>query len=316
MLTRRAAIAAPLLAPAIAHAQFNRPIRLIIPFAPGGTSDILARLMAPGLGATLGQPVIVENRTGAGGRLMVEAVKAARPDGDTLMFVPQGPMTLFPFIYKALRFDPFRDFTPIGRVCTLDYALTTGPATPARTLAEYLAWARVDANKAAYGSPGAGTVPHFIGQGLAQKAGVPLTHVPYRGAAPSMADLLGGNLSLVVSPLPDAIEHHRSGKARVLATSGEQRSDALAGVPTLKEAGVDLVVDGWYGLYAPAGLAAERQMALNQALGTAVGSMRDALARGSMRPAPTTPEQLTQIARRESALWEQLVKASGFNPED
>ena len=292
------------------------PTRIMVGFAAGGSSDAAARLLAQRLGVALDHPVIVENRTGASGRLAVEATKIAKPDGNTLMFVPHGAMTLFPYIYKSLRYDPVRDFTPIGRVCTLDFALSTGPATPAKTVAEYVTWARVKANNAAFGTPGAGTVPHFIGQGFAQRAGLALTHVPYRGAAPSIMDLIAGTVSLVVSPLADAIEYHKAGKIRVLATAGEQRTDMLTGIPTLKESGIDLAVDGWYGLYGPAGMAPELTQSLNKALVAATGQMREQLFKNALRAAPTSPEQLAQLQRKESALWASLVKASGFKPED
>lgn len=298
-----------------ARAQ-TTPTRIMVGFAAGGSADTAARLLAQRLGVALNHPVIVENRTGASGRLAVEATKTARPDGNTLMFVPHGPMTLFPYIYKSLRFDPSNDFTPIGRVCTFDFALSTGPATPAKTVAEYVTWARVKANNASFGSPGAGTVPHFIGEGFAQRAGLALTHVPYRGAAPSIMDLIAGTVSLVVSPLADAIEYHKAGKIRVLATAGEQRTDMLAAIPTLKESGIDLAVDGWYGLYGPAGMTPELTQSLNKALVAATGQMREQLFKNALRAAPTSPEQLAQLQRKESALWASLVKASGFKPED
>lgn len=288
----------------------------MVGFAAGGSSDAAARLLAQRLGVALDHPVIVENRTGASGRLAVEATKVAKPDGNTLMFVPHGAMTLFPYIYKSLRYDSARDFTPIGRVCTLDFALSTGPATPAKTIAEYVKWASVKANNASFGTPGPGTVPHFIGEGFSQRVGLALTHVPYRGAAPSMMDLIGGTLSLTVSPLADAIEYHKAGKIRVLATAGEQRTDMLAGIPTLKESGIDFAVDGWYGLYGPSGMAPELTQSLNQAMVVATGQMREQLFRNALRAAPTSPEQLAQLQHKESALWAPLVKASGFRPED
>ncbi len=292
------------------------PTRIMVGFAAGGSSDAAARLLAQQMGVLLDRPFIVENRTGAAGRLAVEATKTAKPDGNTLMFVPHGAITLFPHIYKSLRYDPNRDFTPIGRVCTFDFSLSTGPATPAKTIAEYVTWARDKAHNASFGTPGAGTVPQFIGEGFAQRAGLTLTHVPYRGAAPSIIDLIAGTISLVVSPLADAIEYHKAGKVRVLATAGEQRTDMLAGIPTLKESGIDLAVDGWYGLYGPAGMAPELTRSLNQALVTATGKIRDKLFANALRAAPTSPEQLAQLQRKESALWAQLVKASGFKPED
>lgn len=292
------------------------PLKLLVGFAPGGSVDLTARALADAMRPVLGRNVVVENRTGAAGRLVVEATRQARPDGDTVMMVPHGPMTLFPWIHRQLRYDPVKDFVPVGRVCVVDYALSTGPATPARTVAEYLAWARQPANKPAFASPGAGTIPHFLGQGVAQKAGVEITHVPYKGAAPSMVDLIGGTISLVVSPLADAAEHHRAGKIRILATTGARRNPAFPDVPTLREAGIDLTLDGWYGLYAPAGTPDAQIRALYRALETAVGKIEPMLSRSTLRAAPAGPEQLAEIQRAEAALWGPWVKASGFTPED
>lgn len=311
------AAAALALAPRLATAQGSaQPIRLLVGFAPGGSVDLTARALAEAMRPTLGRSIIVENRPGAAGRLVVEATRQAKPDGETLMMVPHGPMTLFPWIHRQLRYDPVRDFTPVGRVCVLDYAITTGPATQARTVAEYVAWARNPANRAAFASPGAGTIPHFLGQGFAQRAGVEITHVPYKGAAPSMVDLIGGNVSLVVSPLADAMEHHRAGKVRILGTMGSQRNPGLPDVPTLRESGIDLVMDGWYGLYAPAGTPPAQVRALYQAVEAGVARIEPLLTRAAVQARPAGPEQLAQIQATETALWGPWVKASGFTPED
>ena len=298
-----------------AQAQ-SSSVKLLVGFAAGGSVDLTARALADAMKDSLGRPVIVENKPGAAGRLVLEAVKQVRPDGDTLMLVPHGPMTLFPWIHRNLRYDPTKDFTPIGRVCVVDYALTTGPATPAKTMGEYLQWARDPKNKASFGSPGAGTIPHFIGQGFTQRTRTDIVHVPYKGSALTMVDLMGGSVSLGVSPLADAIEHHRNSKVRILATTGSQRSTALKDVPTLKEAGIDLVVDGWYGVYAPAGLPDAQLQALSKALESAVLKQEDFFIKNAMRAAPLRPDLLAQLQRAEMAQWEPWVKASGFKAED
>jgi tripartite-type tricarboxylate transporter receptor subunit TctC len=294
----------------------SQSVKLLVGFAAGGSVDLTARALADALKDSLGRTVIVENRPGAAGRLVLEAVKQAKPDGDTLMLVPHGPMTLFPWIHRNLRYDPSKDFTPLGRVCVVDYALTTGPATPAKTIGEYLQWARDPKNKASFGSPGAGTIPHFIGQGFTQRTQTDIVHVPYKGSALTMVDLMGGNLSLGVSPLADAMEHHRNGKVRILATTGSQRSSSLKDVPTLKEVGIDLVVDGWYGVYAPAGLPEAQLQALSKALESAVMKQEEFFLKNAMRAAPLRPEALAQLQRTEMAQWEPWVKASGFKAED
>ncbi len=291
-------------------------IKLVVGFAPGGSVDLTARALAEAMRDSLGRSIVVENRPGASGRFAPEAIRQARPDGDTLMLVPHGPMTLFQWLHRQLRYDPVKDFTPIGRVCVVDYALTTGPATPAKTVAEYLQWAQNPSNKAAYGSPGAGTIPHFIGQGLVHKTRTDMVHVPYKGSALTMVDLMAGNLSLGVSPLPDAVEHHRNGRVRVLATTGSQRNPVLPDVPTLKESGIDLVVDGWYGIYGPAGMADAPWQALTRALEAAITKQADFFHKNAMRGAYLKPEALAQLQRTEAALWEPWVKASGFKAED
>jgi len=284
------AAAALALAPRLATAQGSaQPIRLLVGFAPGGSVDLTA---------------------GGGSHPPGQARRRDPDDG------AHGPMTLFPWIHRQLRYDPVKDFTPVGRVCVLDYAISTGPATQARTVAEYVAWARNPAIRAAFASPGAGTIPHFLGQGFAQRAGVEITHVPYKGAAPSMVDLIGGNVSLVVSPLADAMEHHRAGKVRILGTMGSQRNPGLPDVPTLRESGIDLVMEGWYGLYAPAGTPPAQVRSLYQAVEAGVARIEPMLTRAAVQARPAGPEQLAQIQATETALWGPWVKASGFTPED
>ena len=299
-----------------AYSDTGAPIKIMVGFAAGGSADQTARLVANAMQAELGRTLIVDNRTGAGGRIMMTAVKGAKPDGNTLMLVPHGPMTLFPHIYRRLGYDPVTDFTPIGRICTFDYSFATGPATSAKTMAEYLAWARDPAHRAAIGSPGAGTIPHLLGVALSESSKTALVHVPYRGAAPSVMDVIGGTLSMTVTPLADTAEHHRAGKVRVLATAGTQRTTVLEGVPTLKESGIDLALDGWYGLYAPAGLPAAQQEQLTRALRAAVPKVADALARTGLAAAVSTPQELARLQQTESPFWAQLVKASGFTPDD
>ncbi|MDI9330416.1 MAG: tripartite tricarboxylate transporter substrate-binding protein [Alphaproteobacteria bacterium] len=294
----------------------SQTIKLVVGFAAGGSVDLTARAMAESMRETLGRSVLVENRPGASGRFAPETIRQARPDGDTLMLVPHGPMTLFQWLHLQLRYDAVKDFTPIGRVCVVDYALTTGPATPAKTVGEYLQWAQNPAHKAAYGSPGAGTIPHFIGQGLMQKTRTDMVHVPYKGSALTMVDLMAGNLSLGVSPLPDAVEHHRNGRVRVLATTGSQRNPVLPEIPTLRESGIDLVVDGWYGIYGPAGMADASLQSLTRALEMAVTRQADFFTKNAMRGAYLRPDALAQLQRAEAAQWEPWVKASGFKAED
>jgi tripartite-type tricarboxylate transporter receptor subunit TctC len=300
------------------RAQQSGTTRIVLGFAAGGSVDLVGRMLAEQLQGALGRPAIVENRTGAAGRLAIEAVKAAPPDGDTLLLVPQGPMTLFTHVFRNLKFDPNRDFAPISRICEGDYALSIGPSSQSKDLAGFRAWLRTAGDKASYGSPGAGTIPHFIGVSFARAVGVPMAHVPYRGSALSMTDLAGGAIPAAFSPVSDALEQHRAGRVRIVATAGAKRTPFLEGVPTLKESGIDLDVPLWYGLYAPAATPApalERvRAAIVDGLGTPAAKER--LARLGLVPSPSTPAELTALQQRESAMWGPVVKASGFTPED
>ena len=171
----------------------------------------------------MGRTAIVENRTGAAGRLAVEQVKAAPPDGSMLLLAPQGPMTLFPHVFRNLRYDPGKDFVPVTRVASGDFALTIGPLVPAKDVKGFRAWLATAGDKANYGSPGAGTIPHFVGVAFARQAGVPMTHVPYRGSALSMNDLAGGQIAMAVSPVTKALELRKAGRVTIVATTGGTR---------------------------------------------------------------------------------------------
>jgi tripartite-type tricarboxylate transporter receptor subunit TctC len=296
----------------------SNPIRVVLGFAPGGSIDLTARLVAELLQSALSRTAIVENRTGAAGRLAIEQVKAAAPDGDTLLVVPHGPMTLFTHVFRNLKFNPATDFAPITRLCTADYALTIGPMVPARDLAGFRTWLRSAGDKAAFGSPGAGTVPHFVGVSIARALGTPMAHVPYRGSALSMNDLAGGSIPAAVSPVTEALELHKAGRVRIVATAGATRSPFLEGVPTLKESGLDVEVPLWFGLYVPAATPQAKQEALRAAVvaGLSTPATRERLAKLGLVPAPSTGAELLAQQQRESAMWGPVVKASGFTPED
>lgn len=260
---------------------------------------------------------MVDNKTGASGRLAVEAVKLAPADGDTLLIAPQGPMTLFPFVYKSLRFDPDRDFTPVMRLVMSDFCFATGPQAAVHDVAGFKQWAK-GSDKLTYGSPGAGTIPHFLGVQIARGLGVTMTHIPYRGGAPAVLDLAGGTLSAVVTPISDPLELHKAGKLKILATTGAARSVLVDGIPTFKESGIDLDVSAWYGLYGPAGLAAEVAQKYRSALASRLltPAVQDRLLKLGLSAAPSTPAELVALRQREAALWGPIVKSSGFTPED
>lgn len=306
------------LQPGFAAAQAGSSLRIVVGFAPGGSVDALARQVAQTLQTSLGRPAIVENRTGAAGRLAIEQVKASNADGDTLLLVPHGPVTLFPHVFKSLKFDMEKDFVPVTRIATGDYALSIGPAVPAKDLAGFVAWVKTAGDKASYGSPGAGTLPHLLGVSLARAIGSPMTHVPYRGSAPAMTDLAGGQIAAVLSPVTEALALHSAGKIRIIATAGATRSPFLQGVPTLKESGIDIDVPLWFALYAPArtppATLTRLRTAVVQSLSTPEAAQK--MKGLGLVPAPSQPQEQLALQRKETQMWEKVVKLSGFTPED
>ena len=317
--TRAALLASslPLLPTGPAWAQ--SVMKILVGFPPGPAGfDFVARQVASQFPETLGRTVIVENRPGASSRIALDALKASKPDGETIMLVSQSPLTIFPYIYSNLRFDPVADFTPISRAVTFDYTITVGPAAPVKTLAEFIAWYKGNPDKALYASPGAGTTPHFIGEALNLKLGISATHVPYKGGSPAITDLLAGQVPVQFDTLSAAIDHHRAGKLRVLATLGPERSPLLPEVPTLKESGIDLAINGWCGFYGPAGMDAAMVEKYNKAIGAALTNpnVKAGLERVGMSPAPTSAQALAKLQQDEREMWGPVIKASGFKAEE
>jgi len=301
-----------------AQAKFDKPIRILVGFAAGGTADIIARVVAEKMTTSIGQPVIVENRPGAIGRITADAVKAAAPDGTTIMVMPIGPMAVVPHVYKDITYDPIKDFTPVALGATFQFALAAGPASGAKTWAEFAAWAKANPTKAAYATSGAGSLPHFFGVLLGRGIGVEMVHVPYKGSAAYLNDLVGGQIPAAVDAIADLTELHRAGKVKVLASSGATRSTALPDVPTFAELGVkDVEAMGWFGFFAPARTPQPIVDALNQAINRALQSpdVAEKLSKLGMDPATGTPEQFAAILAADYAKWGPIVKASGFKPD-
>jgi tripartite-type tricarboxylate transporter receptor subunit TctC len=301
------------LATVAAHAQ-SGTIRIIFPYAAGGSGDATARLLADKLQTSLGQTVLVENRTGGAGRIGVNAVKNAAADGGTLLFTPFAAVTIYPFAYRSLDYDPFTDLAPITQVCTFDFALAVRSDFPAKTPQELVAWLKANPDKAQYGSPGAGALPHFFGLLFGRAAGVEMTHIAYKGTAPALSDLLGGQIPMVSSTVSDFLELHRADKIRVIATSGEERTTDLPDVPTFKESAIDIVGSGWYGMFAPARTPPDVIARLNAALVAAL-AQQDIKRRVSgfgLKPTGTSPAQLAAIQKADADKWAPIVKASGF----
>jgi len=325
MLTRLAsAVAAVTMAvalasgAALAQERFDRPVRIIVGFAAGGTADLMARLVADKMKDSLGQPVIVENRPGAAGRIAADAVKAAPPDGSTLMVMPIGPMAVVPHTYKTLSYDPLKDFAAVGIGATFDFALAAGPASGAKSWSEYVAWAKANPSKSSYATSGAGSLPHFFGVLLGKEAGIEMVHVAYKGSAAYVNDLMGGAIPIAVDTVADLSELHRANRIRILATSGTQRSPAVPEVPTFAELGVKNVeASGWFGFFAPARTPPATIELLNRHLNMALRSsdVVDKLRNVGMEPATSTPDEFAKRLAADYAKWGPVVKATGFTAE-
>jgi tripartite-type tricarboxylate transporter receptor subunit TctC len=300
-----------------ARAQSQGTVRLIYPFAAGSAGDTMARIVAEKLSAGLSLPVIVENRTGAAGRIGVKAVTAAEPDGTTLLFVPNPPVAIYPHSYPSLEYDPVRDLAPVALTSTFDVALAVSSKNDIKTIQDLIAWAKANPSQANYGSPGAGGLGHFFAVMVAAGTGLDLKHVSYRGSGAVMADLLGGQIPIAVVPLADALELHRGGQARVLATSGTERSLLLPDVPTFKEAGIDAEGQGWYAVYAPAKTPPETIKRLNKIIvdGLAEAGTKAKILGLNIVPKTSSPEELAAFRDADSARWAPAVKASGFKPQ-
>ena len=320
-----AAVCAPLIALLIgfssgtgAQDKFDKPVRIVVGFAAGGTADIIARVVADKLKDTLGQPVIVDNRPGAIGRIAAEAVKNAAPDGATIMVMPIGPMVVVPHTYKNISYDALNDFAPIALGATFPFAIAAGPASGARTWQEFVAWARAHPDQAAYATSGAGSLPHFFGVVLSREIGVDMVHVAYKGSAAYINDLIGGQVPVAIDAIADLTELHRAGKIRVLASSGATRSTALPEVPTFNELGLKNVeAIGWFGFFAPAKTPATIVDTLNRGINRALQSpdVADKLSHLGMDPATSTPAEFARILAADYAKWGPIVKRSGFTAD-
>lgn len=312
-----AATVAAALTPLDSLAQDKSPIKLQVGFPPGGSVDTVARLLAERLRTQLDQPVVVENKPGAGGRLVLGEMRRAAADGNTLVLSPSGALVISPWLYKDLGYDPVRDLSPIARVATFDFAVTAGPGAPAGDIRTVMAWLKAHPAQANYGSSGAGTVPHFAGVLISQAAGVPLTHVAYKGGAPAVQDLLGGQIPITVDTASETIEHHRTGKLRILAVTGPARSSTLPDIPTLREAGIDATAEAFFGLYGPSNMAADKVRRLADATAEALKSpeLQSRIRNLGLVPNHTGPQQLADIQAADLKRWERPIKDSGYKAE-
>ena len=299
-----------------ALAQSGPLTKIVYPFAAGGGGDALCRLLAQHIGPLLDRSVIVENRTGGDGLIGIKAVKGASPDGATVLVTTGPTMYLLPMVETAPSFDAARDFVPVGQLTRFEFCVFVGTAVPAevKDFKPFVAWLKANPDKATFGVPSNGTIPHFTGSRLEQALGIKLTRVAYRGSAPIINDLVGGHMPFAISTLTDAIPQHRAGNVRILAVGSAERSPFLPEAPTLKESGVDLVADGWYGMWLPAGTPADVAKKLSEVVATALArpDVKEKLAAIGLIPVGSTPEGLTKQLAADSAFWQPIVKATGY----
>lgn len=297
-----------------AAAQDKPPLKILVGFPPGGSADVIARMIGDAIRDDFSS-VTVENRPGAGGRIALMAVKNAKADGQTVIILPSGPMVLFPHVYKKLDYDAVKDFTPISQIAAFQFGVVSGPATGAKNVAEMLAKAKADPKAATYGSPGLGTLPHFMGVLLEQSAGVPFTHVPFQGGAPANTALLGGHIGYKFDVVSETAELHRGGKVRIIAVTGDKRDPQVPEVPTLKESGVNMVATAWFAMYGPAGLPQPVLAKLERAVSAAVKKpdMQAKMTGLGYDPIGSSSAELAAAQRADLARWEKPIKATGVS---
>jgi tripartite-type tricarboxylate transporter receptor subunit TctC len=297
-----------------ASAQSGPLTRIIFPFAAGGSGDMLCRQLAQYLPAALDRNFIVENRTGGDGLIGIRAVKGAAPDTATILVTTGPTMYLLPMVENEPSFDSAKDFVPVSQLARFEFVVAVSPSIGVTDFKQLVAWIRANPQKASYGVPSSGTIPHFTGWQLEKALGASMTRVPYRGSAPAINDLVAGHLPIIVTTLSDTITQHRAGGIRIVAVSGPTRSPFLADVPTLKEAGIDIVADGWYGMWLPAGSSPEFAKKLSAAAAEVLAKpdIREKLNAVTLIPIGSTPEELTKALAADTAFWQPIVKATGY----
>ncbi|MDM0047145.1 tripartite tricarboxylate transporter substrate binding protein [Variovorax dokdonensis] len=292
----------------------SKPITIIVPFAAGGTTDILARIVGQALGADLGQSVVIDNRAGAGGNIGGQLAARSPADGYTLFMGTVGTHAINESLYKKMPFDPIKDFAPLSRVATVPNLLVANPAQPFKTVPELIAYAKANPGKVNFGSSGSGSSIHLSGELFKSMAKVDMVHIPYRGSAPAVNDLLGNQIAIMFDNMPSAIQHVRAGKLRPIAVTTAKRSPELPDVPTIAEAGVPgYEATSWFGLFAPAGTPAPIVAQLNKSLVKVLNQpeVKQKIAAQGGDVVAETPEQFAAFIKAETLKWSKVVKESG-----
>ncbi len=293
-------------------AQDKPPLKILVGFPPGGSADVLARMVADALKDDFG-PIVVDNKPGAGGRIALNMTKTAKPDGQTVIILPSGPMVLFPHVYKKLDYDAVKDFTPISQIARFQFGVVSGPASNVKTVAEMVAKAKTDPNSASYGTPGAGTLPHFMGVLMEQSAGINLNHIPFQGGAPANTALLGGHIGYKFDVVSETAEMHKADKVRIIAVTGNQRDPQVPEVPTLRESGVNMDATAWFAMYGPAGLRGEALSRLEKAMVKIARdpALKEKMVKLGYEVIGSNSSDLAAAQRADLARWEKPIKATG-----
>jgi tripartite-type tricarboxylate transporter receptor subunit TctC len=300
--------------PACAQAYPERPVRLLIGFPPGGTVDTVGRIIAPPMSERLGQPVVIENRSGAAGVLAVEAVARGQPDGYTIAFASASALVIVPHMQSGLRYDPVKDLAPVSRVVSTPMLMVVGKHVQANSVKELVAFAKANPGRLSFGSTGNGSTLHLAGELFKMRAGVDILHVPYRGGAPAVTALLAGEIDLLLVDIPVVAAHVQSGAFKALGLASDRRSPVMPDVPTVAEAGLaGVIAEGWYAIYAPAGtpplIIATLQRVVAETL-VQPATSQAIIGLGGVVTS-SSPEGLAEYQRAEYAKWGEVVRVSG-----
>lgn len=321
LLARAAAAAAVLAAPPLARAQGgDKPIRILLGLPPGGGTDAIARVIADRLPAELGQPVIIDNKVGAGGRFAADALMTAAPDGLTWMIAPNATPTFQTLVFgPQLKWSLFRDFAPVAALASYPLGMAVSPATGASNAREFIDWVKKNPKTASFGTPGLGGQNHFLGVQLAREAGIDLPVTPYKGTPPMVTDLVGGHVPAAISLMDGLLKHHRAGQVKVIGVFTEKRSELMPDIPTFAEQGIQVTSgEGWTGMWAPAKTPPAELERMQRALQKVLAqpALRDVLINKlSVMPDFRTAAEMGARQRAELAHWEPIIKASGFKPD-
>jgi tripartite-type tricarboxylate transporter receptor subunit TctC len=312
------ALVAPASVAEAAEAYPSKPIRLIVPFSPGGPADVLARVVGDKIGASMGKPVVVDNRAGAGGNIGMALVAKAAPDGYTLVLAPAGNLTVNPSLYRNVPYDVAKDFAPVTVVAAVPNILVVHPSIPAKNLTEFIAYARAHPGQLNFSSPGAGSGAHLAGELFKSVVGTDMVHVPFNGIAPAVTALLAGDVQLIFAGAPAVLQHVRAGKLHALGVASLKRIAGAPDLPTLSESGLaGFDVTSWYSIVAPAGTPSEIVARLQREIDKALHEpdVREKLAGLGAEPIANTPAEFAAMIKTETAKWSEIVKSAKITIE-